>query len=353
VNRPGIRRVGPSRRTPTTEERAISETDPPMPPGRRAGALGAWLRLAVGVAVLVVLVVRLGAGPFTDALELTTGWSLLAATAITAVTTACCAWRWRLVSGALGAPLDAGSALGSVSRAQFLNATLPGGVVGDVDRALRHARGSTAAAAGARSVVWERSLGQVVQVALTVGLLLAAPSAVREAGAVAGAVGLVALAAVIVAGRLGRRSRLVRVPTEDLRRILADRRGVPVVLLSAASVAGHLLVFVIAAHVAGVRAPATTLVPIAAVVMLGAAVPANVAGWGPREGVAVWAFGAAGLDAGAGLTTSVVYGVMALVATLPGAVVLLAGRRTGARSVRRQRVTAGRQPVLLGQAAHG
>lgn len=50
----------------------------------------------------------------------------------------------------------------------------------------------------------------------------------------------------------------------------------------------------------------------------------SVAGWGPREGVAAWAFGMAGLGAAAGVTASVVYGVMALVATLPGAVVLLA-----------------------------
>jgi hypothetical protein len=50
----------------------------------------------------------------------------------------------------------------------------------------------------------------------------------------------------------------------------------------------------------------------------------NVGGWGPREGVTALAFGAAGLGAAQGLTTAVVYGVLALVASLPGALVLVA-----------------------------
>jgi hypothetical protein len=55
----------------------------------------------------------------------------------------------------------------------------------------------------------------------------------------------------------------------------------------------------------------------------------NIGGWGPREGVTAWAFAAAGLGASRGVATAVVYGVMVLVATLPGAGVLLAswGRR--------------------------
>jgi hypothetical protein len=93
-------------------------------------------------------------------------------------------------------------------------------------------------------------------------------------------------------------------------------------------VAGHLLVFVLAVRVAGVPAAALDVVPLGAVVLLAAAVPASLAGWGPREGTAAWVFGAAGLGVDTGVTTAVVYGVMALVATLPGAVVLLVGRAT-------------------------
>ena len=51
----------------------------------------------------------------------------------------------------------------------------------------------------------------------------------------------------------------------------------------------------------------------------------SVGGWGPREGVTAWAFGAAGLGVQRGVTTAVVYGVMVFVACLPGAVVLVGG----------------------------
>ena len=67
------------------------------------------------------------------------------------------------------------------------------------------------------------------------------------------------------------------------------------------------------------------LLPLALVVLLAAAIPLNVAGWGPREGAAAWAFAAAGLGAAQGTTVAVVYGVLALVATLPGAVLLTRG----------------------------
>ena len=49
----------------------------------------------------------------------------------------------------------------------------------------------------------------------------------------------------------------------------------------------------------------------------------SVAGWGPREGATAWAFAAAGLGADQGVATAVVYGVMVLVASLPGALFLV------------------------------
>jgi hypothetical protein len=57
-------------------------------------------------------------------------------------------------------------------------------------------------------------------------------------------------------------------------------------------------------------------------VLLVAALP-NVGGWGPREGVTAWVFGAAGLHAQQGVATAVAYGVIVFVATLPGAAVLV------------------------------
>jgi glycosyltransferase 2 family protein len=56
-------------------------------------------------------------------------------------------------------------------------------------------------------------------------------------------------------------------------------------------------------------------------VMLAMVLP-SIAGWGPREGATAWLFGAAGLGADRGVATAVVFGVMVLVASLPGAVFL-------------------------------
>jgi glycosyltransferase 2 family protein len=291
----------------------------------------AWVRLAAGILVLGILVLRFGADPFLDGVRLTSAWSLLVATAITAATTLCCAWRWQLVASGLDVRIGLRTAVRAVYRAQFLNAALPGGVLGDVDRAVGHGRDTGALGRSVRSVLWERTLGQAVQLAITVAILVALPSPMRTIGLVAVAilvVGLPLARLILLAPPGGVATRATSAVAADLRAVLRTarlRRGVA--LASLAAVAGHLLVFVIAAHVAGVTAPAYRVLPLAAVVLLAAAIPANVAGWGPREGVAAWAFAAAGLGAAAGVTTAVVYGVMALVATLPGAVVLMAGRR--------------------------
>ena len=87
-----------------------------------------------------------------------------------------------------------------------------------------------------------------------------------------------------------------------------------------------MVVFLVAARTAGVTVPLLELVPLALGVLLASAIPFNFAGWGPREGAAAWVFVAAGLGAAAGLEVAVVYGVMSLVATFPGALALWSGR---------------------------
>src|SRR5690606_5694655 len=99
--------------------------------------------------------------------------------------------------------------------------------------------------------------------------------------------------------------------------------------LSAAVLAGHVTLFLVAARTAGVSAPAGTLVPLLLLALLVMGLPVNVGGFGPREAFTAVAFGAAGLGAGQGLAVSVVYGVLAFAASLPGAAVLVL--RRGAR----------------------
>ena len=110
----------------------------------------------------------------------------------------------------------------------------------------------------------------------------------------------------------------------DVREGLLTRRALPaIVLASTVVVIGHAVTLVIAARTAGTTAPLSRMLPLALLAMMAMVLP-SLAGWGPREGATAWVFGAAGLGAGQGVATAVVYGVMVLVASLPGAVVLVA-----------------------------
>jgi uncharacterized membrane protein YbhN (UPF0104 family) len=289
----------------------------------------AWGRVLGPVLVLAVLVWRLGTGPFLDGVRLVDGRALAEAAGIALLTTVCAAWRWKLVSGGLGVELSLPAAVAAYYRSQFLNVTLPGGVVGDVHRGVSHGRDASDVGRGLRAVAWERSAGQMVQLVLTVAVLLVLPSPVRSAMPVV-AIGIVvaALAVVLVARALpgGDRTVLARVRTavgRDIRDAVLSRgawRGIA--LASALVVAGHAATFMIAAHTAGGTASLSRMLPIAFLAMTGMVLP-SAAGWGPREGVTAWAFGAAGFGAQLGVTTAVVYGVMVFVACLPGAVVLV------------------------------
>jgi glycosyltransferase 2 family protein len=294
--------------------------------GRRAWG---WARPLGGAAILVVLVGRLGTGPFVDGVRLVSAWSLLAATSITALTTVCSAWRWRTVARGLGVDLSLATAIAACYRSQFLNSALPGGVVGDVHRGVRHGMDSGDIGRGLRAVAWERTAGQVVLVVLALLVLLTLDSPVQSAMrwvvpvAVVGGLVLVLVLRALPSRGPSRGARAMRTARDDIRAGLLDRRAWPVVAVTSVVVAaGHGSVFLVAAWTTGTHASPVRLWPLAMMVLLAMAVPLNVGGWGPREGVAAWAFGAAGLGAAQGLATATAYGVMGLVATLPGATVL-------------------------------
>ena len=263
-----------------------------------------WLCTFGGVALLAVVVWRTGSGPFLDGVRSVDAGTLAAGVLLGLPVTVACAWRWHLVARGLGLDIGLRSAVASCYRSQLLNSTLPGGVLGDVHRGLGHGRAAGDGALGLRSVVWERVAGQAVQVALTAAVLLLLPSPLRSPALGAG-VGLVALAGVLLA-----------------RVAPAVVRSPGVLLASTVAVACHVATYLLAARAVGVTESPARLVPLALVVLLAMAVPLNVAGWGPREGVAAWLFGAAGLGVAAGVATAVAYGVVATAANLPGLVML-------------------------------
>jgi uncharacterized membrane protein YbhN (UPF0104 family) len=291
----------------------------------RARVIGPAVVLAV---VLPFLAWRLGTGPFVEGVRSVNGRALAAAAGIGVLTTLCCAWRWRIVARGLDIELSLATAVAAYYRSLFLNVTVPGGIVGDVHRGLSHGHDTQKVGRALRAVAWERFAGQVVQIILTAVILLALPSPVHAAMPLVALALAVAVVVLLLVARLrtGRGSAWGRVRdtvVADVRGALLARGGrLGIALASVVIVAGHAVTFLIAARAAGATAPLSRMLPIALLAMMAMTLP-NVAGWGPREGVTAWAFGAAGLGAGAGVTTSVVYGVMAIVAALPGAAVLL------------------------------
>ena len=231
------------------------------------------LRLTAGVIVLWFLWRQVGAAPFEDGLRAVTWQAVLAAVTLTVLTTVCSAWRWRVVARALGVDIGLPDAVCAYYRSLFLNSVLPGGVLGDVHRAVMHGRRAGDVARGLRAVAWERLWGQVIQAVVTVVVLLTLPSPVRPAlpYVLAGAAGLAGCAALIVrrAARRGRPrlARAAQAVSADLRcGLLAPDVWPQLTLASVLVVAGHTVTFVIAARVAGCTAPLGELVALLMVV---------------------------------------------------------------------------------------
>lgn len=312
----------------------------------------AWVRVLGGAAIIAVLAWRLGTGAFLDGLRVIDGGVLLAAFGIGVATTVFSAWRWCLVARGMGLRLPLRAAVADYYKALFLNAALPGGVLGDVDRAVKHGRDEGDVGRGVRAVVLERTAGQIVLIAVGIAVLVSVPSPVsrhleQHGPVIAAVTATLAVAGVIVVlacRRLrqgtSRVANAARTGLAEIRTGLLARRNWPgIVLASTVVLAGHLATFVVAARATGSSASLLTLAPLMLLALLAMSLPLNIGGWGPREGVTAWAFAAAGLSATQGLTIAVVYGLLAFVAALPGALVLIARGVQRARARRAAAVT--------------
>ena len=318
---------------PATESRGSRSARRNPRPRRPAGVPvrpGHVLRPGEPFSPLVVW--RLGTEPFLDGLRAVDGRALLAAAAIGLVTTVCCAWRWTIVARGLGVQLSLPTAVAAYYRSIFLNLTLPGGVAGDVHRGVSHGRDVQDVGRGLRIVAWERTAGQLVQAVLTIAVLLVLPSPLRPFMPLV----IAALAATIVVivlvepGSLGEWALPVGASAER------DGVGPPRRIAPPEGAAGGRTRLGRGrprpcGHLPGRRADrrrhraarrrcfrwcCSRCSPLCCRASpAGGRARARRRGCSPRPG----------LGAGRGAATTVAFGVMALVASLPGMLVLLAG----------------------------
>lgn len=306
-----------------------------------------WLRLSarwlVGVGVLIAVVLQVGSEPFLRGLSSIDLRVIAAALALSAAATVAAAWRWSVIAARLGVSLPLPEAIGMYYRSQFLNTVLPGGVVGDVQRAVTQGRNTGNIPQAARAVVIERTIGQVVQIALAV-IVLAWFGAEFE-GVLLPALGIgltvLVLVALAMAAASARVQRVLRRELDELSAGVGSRGAlVRVVAASIVVVGCHVATLGVAVAAVGASVPPLRLAALALVILLAGSIPLNLGGWGPREGIAGWAFAVAGLGAATGVAAATLFGVLTMIAVAPGLVLAVTA------AVRRAR-RAAPAPLLL------
>jgi uncharacterized membrane protein YbhN (UPF0104 family) len=296
------------------------------------------VRAGVSLSLLAVLAWVLDAGALLDRLAgFDARWALLAI-AISLPQVVILAFRWQFTAGRLGLHLPFGTAVREYYLAIFLNQVLPGGVVGDVSRAWRHGQAGPERRVGpaARAVILERASGQVVVGAVAALSFASLPLAFgvfpTTLGLAVGGIGVALLAAYFVFRRWPRSGLLASIG-QDVHTALLARDALPTQLITSSLVVGTFFAtYVVAARAVGVTTPLLTLLPLVAPVLLSMLVPATVAGWGVREATAAALWGAVGLTVVDGVAISAAYGILVLISSLPGAVVLLGGNRAQRKS---------------------
>jgi uncharacterized membrane protein YbhN (UPF0104 family) len=256
--------------------------------------------------------------------------ALLAAMMVSIVQVLLSAWRWCYTARRLGLVLPMAVAVREYYLATFLNQVLPGGVLGDVNRAWRHSLDSGARLASVHAVMIERLSGQLVMMTVALSLggwLVWYRSGMLEAFSEYGERLLFLLVGLVATGvflaRLWQRGKYyVHTLRRDLRKALLRWPALGVQVLSSAGVvASYLAVFSLLALGAGYWTDpdmALVLMSLCSLLLLAMAIPVTVAGWGVREGAAALLWPMAGLPAEQGVALSVGYGLAVLLSSLPG-----------------------------------
>jgi uncharacterized membrane protein YbhN (UPF0104 family) len=305
----------------------------------RRRALRVAVQLAVSAALTAVLWRMSGGGAVAERLAAADRLWVAAGLLCATLAIAAAALRWRYTARSIGADLGVERSVREFYLASFLNQILPGGVAGDVVRAWRHGRRAADDAGGGmgpavRAVLIERVANQAVVSILMLGSLCLWPwlpdggpgarvwlPLVGAAALVGGTLGAVAILARIRGGTVI--ERFLR----DSRQALLTRGRLPAQLGLGLLVTGTCVaMFYCAARAVGAPLSLFHLLALVPGALFAMSLPVSIGGWGLREASAVALWTMAGLPAGEAMASSVLYGLLALIGALPGAVVLALDR---------------------------
>jgi uncharacterized membrane protein YbhN (UPF0104 family) len=243
------------------------------------------------------------------------GWLAVSGLALTALTFLM-ARRWQIVANGFAICIPYRHALREYYIAQMVNLVLPGGVAGDVARAVRLRHAGDLLRAG-QSVAADRIIGQVVTLAV-LGIALVTAQVLPGGIAWPAATGFGCIAMIMGGCVMLALSQHKGATGQFLRRTLGLLRAPRVLVLSLLITALLSISLYACARATGTFIPPSgwfTLIPLILSAML---VPLSVGGWGWREGAAAALFPLIGATSDAGIATGIAYGAMMMIAAAPG-----------------------------------
>lgn len=264
---------------------------------------------------------------------------ILSALLLLTLSTCLAAMRWRLIATEIGSPLpNLPFFLRSFYRGAFLNQGLPTTLGGDALRVIDVARVVNNRRLAFSCVLFDRVVGLSGLLLLNVLMfpwaieLLPRPLAYAVAGISAAALftiaGLLFLPWHLVSHHHALLDLIADINAFGHRVLTHPRRLFYQCLLSLGVHFSAILAMHVLARQFGVTADLTAQLVIQPSVFIAVTLPISLAGWGVREGSMAAMFAAIGVSVPAIMATSLTFGVVALVATLPGLAFMMAGQRS-------------------------
>ena len=303
------------------------------------------LKAGVSVALLALLVSRVGRGNMAGVLRGASFPLLLLCIPLYVLGQALSTLRWQILLGAEGIRVPLGRLLPLYFEGMFFNLFLPTGVGGDVVRGYRIWHLTRAGEGALASILVERMTGFVAMIGIAAVATAAAfgTGALRDssvilfvgavAAALAAAIALVISPAAfrlferLVGGRLGAGIlQGIRRFCEAVQRYRGHGRAVAAAL--GISVAFQtLLIFLVYLAAVALHLPVRFVqflifIPMVNVISM---VPISLGGLGLREGGTMYLLGKVGVDPAGALTLSLLWFAIAAVISLPGGIVFLWG----------------------------
>jgi uncharacterized membrane protein YbhN (UPF0104 family) len=295
----------------------------------------AALKIAVSVTLLWLLFHRIALAPVLTDLGRFGAGSATLVVGLALVQILLFAARWQLVGRHCGAPLSWTANLRLIFIGLFFNQTLPSSIGGDAVRVWLAARMGVAGSSAFSSVAVDRFVALIVLLGLSLATLplfyrLVGDPILRHSLTMVLAVGAIGFTGLLAAGpAVGHQLQAWRASAPfgaiviALRRLFLQPAGLGITLLSLAIHLISVAIVLLIAHGLGIGLSAGAALVLVPPILLVLAIPIAIAGWGLRESAMVVALAQIHIAAPDALAISIVFGLLQIAISLPGALLWL------------------------------